>query len=245
MQKEKTVEQALGIPADYQYKALRSGSFLQSNWHNNKLESLRSLVKPGMRILDLGTGSGNFELEFHHQASEIVGVDYNPEAVGFLKNKLKSLRIKNVKVIQSDIRNLNKQGILGKFDLVVMVDVIEHIRSREAVKVISDIREFLTTDGKVCVITPNYKSSWLLIENILDKYGLVPHLKGEQHLAKYDTNNLNRLFTKNGYKMWKISSFNLVSYLFPLKWLSKTVNEVELKSKFVYGNLLWGLFELK
>jgi len=40
-------------------------------------------------VLDLGTGSGNFELAYAKKLKKIVGVDYNDKLLAFLKNKLR------------------------------------------------------------------------------------------------------------------------------------------------------------
>ncbi|KKQ53087.1 MAG: hypothetical protein UT19_C0017G0003 [Candidatus Woesebacteria bacterium GW2011_GWB1_39_10b] len=79
------IEKQLGIPGDYQYKALRSKNYLQSNWHRNKwlvIGNLLNQYKPE-KVLDLGTGSGNFELIFSGMVKKIVGIDYNDEALNF------------------------------------------------------------------------------------------------------------------------------------------------------------------
>ena len=90
-QHSQIIEKELGITGDYQYQALRKGNFLQSNWHANKLEIVKYLLKKYQpkSVLDLGAGSGNLELKFAHLVKKITAIDYNDEAVSFLKNKLK------------------------------------------------------------------------------------------------------------------------------------------------------------
>lgn len=236
------IEKELGIPGDYQYKALHSKNIFQADWHRNKWATISTQVKPKMRVLDLGTGSGNFELEFANKTRSIVGVDYNDEAISFLRKKINLLGIKNVKLIKSDIRKLKEIKISGKFDLVILVDVIEHIRSTEAGQLVKQITEYLNPNGKVCVITPNYNSPWLAIEPIFDFFKLVPHLKGEQHLAKYDPDSLRKLFEKNKYTVVEINSFNLFSWLIPNELLAKKFSRIELKSGMKFGSLVWGVF---
>jgi 2-polyprenyl-3-methyl-5-hydroxy-6-metoxy-1,4-benzoquinol methylase len=239
------VEKELGIPPDYQYRAIRSKFFVQANWHRNKLESIASFIKPKTRILDLGTGSGNFEFEFADKVSEIVGVDYNPEALAFLKEKLKEKNIKNVKLFLSDIRNLSKSGVMGKFDMIVAIDVIEHIGVSDAKKVVQYLKRLLKPSGKICIITPNYKSTWLVMESILDMLRLVPKMHGEQHLAKYYKENLVKLFEDEGLKAESISAFNLFSFMFCPAALAKKLCRLEIKSGIGYGNLVLGVFSVK
>ncbi len=239
------IEKQLGIPADYQYKAIRSGNFFQSNWHNNKLIAVEGLIRPNMKILDLGTGSGNFEFRFAKSVAKIVGVDYNDEALAFLKKTLNDKKIKNVTLRQADIRSIGQAGIAEKFDLIVMMDVIEHIRIGEAKAMLKQLTKMLNPRGWICIITPNYKSSWRILERLLDLVSAVPKLEDEQHLAKYDPKNLEEILESAGLVKERIGSFNLFSFLVPGKMAAGRLCRLELKSGITYGNLLWGLFEAK
>ena len=239
------VEKELGISPDYQYKALRNNNFLQSNWHNNKLVVMDYILKltKAKTVLDLGTGSGNFELIFAKRLDKIVGVDYNDEAIGFLRSKLHQNKINNVELIVKDVREIEKIRGLPKFDLVIMIDVIEHIKIKDAEKLVAKLKGVLKKDGNVCIITPNYKSTWRILEKILDIFTILPHFEGEQHLAKYYKNNLENLFTNAGFKSVYFSSFNLFSFIFFNKSIAKTLCKLEMALKLPFGNLIVSLFQ--
>ena len=196
-------------------------------------------------VLDLGTGSGNLELKFARKVNSIVGVDYNSEALDFLKGRLKVMKIKNVKLIQADLRRLSVYALSKrKFDLIIMVDVIEHLKKSDAKMLVKTMKRLLKPKGKICIITPNYRSFWVIIERLFDKFGLVPHLDGQQHLAKYDSVSLPHLFAAYGFGCDSIRSFNFVSWLFPNKTVSEILSKIELASKMKFGNLLWGVFSI-
>lgn len=237
------IEKKLAIPPDYQYKAIRSANFFQASWHKNKLTVIDELLRTNraMSVLDLGTGSGNFELEFAKRVKKIVGVDYNDEALGFLKEQLKIQKIKNVDLIYSDIRNIT-QKLKGAFDAIVITDTIEHIPTDDARIVIRKLKHTLAPGGRAYVITPNYTSLWYVIELILDRYTIVPKLHGQQHLAKYSKTSLNDLFIQEGYTHVYSGSFNLVSYLTPYDGLNKLLCRIELQSPLPIGNLLVGIY---
>ncbi len=248
--KKIVVEKILGIPPDYQYKAIRSKKYLQANWHRNKIAVIQKLLKLNKTtsILDLGPGSGNFELIFWPKVKKIVAVDYNDEAISFINQQLYRKKIKNVKTIVEDIRNLYKRKELGKFDIVLLVDVIEHVHISEAKKVISQLKNFLNKNGEVVIITPNYKSPWILIEWLLDRFTILAKLKEEhkeQHLAKFYKENLIEIFSGQGYSVDKISSFNLFSWLIPNEKVSRFLAELEVSLFVPFGNLLIGIFTYK
>lgn len=237
-------EKKLGIPPDYQYKAIKSKNFVQANWHKNKLFTIEKLLELSkkMVVLDLGTGSGNFEIKFSNRVKKTVGVDYNGEALSFLDKYLQNHNIINVELIQSDIRRLPKIKNLPKFDLIIMSDVIEHLRIGEVKNLIMTLKNLLKEKGEVFVITPNYKSLWILIEHILDKSGFTPAINEVQHFTSFDRKKLEGVFTKNGFVTEKITTFNFISYLIPLRKISEIVCRLELQIPFPIGNLIAALF---
>lgn len=243
--KKVIVEKQLGIPADYQYKALRTPNFLQSNWHANKLTALDYVLdfNKKIRVLDVGSGSGNFELAYAKKLRSIDALDYHKEALEFLKLKIKECRIKNVRLVHTSIQEMEHSKKMGTYDLILMIDVIEHIKISEAKKMISFYKKILAPGGIVCIVTPNYQSLWIYIEKILDKFTIVPHFAGQQHLAQYYPQNLKHVFEEKGFSTMRIATFNTISYLFPSKFLASLITKLEIWSSFKHGNLLLGIFK--
>lgn len=194
------------------------------------------------RVLDLGTGSGNLELEFYRQAAQIVGVDYNDEALRFLQGKLDQSKVKNVLLIQEDIRSLTKTARTGQYDCIVMIDVIEHVTKADGKLLADKIFRLTAKGGKACIITPNYKPLWIGLETILDKVSAVPKLAGEQHLAKYDPKTLGELFRQAGFGVETITTFNTLSWLIPSRKAADYVCQLELQAGWNWGNLVLGVF---
>jgi 2-polyprenyl-3-methyl-5-hydroxy-6-metoxy-1,4-benzoquinol methylase len=246
MKKSAIVEKKLGITGDYQFKALRSHNFLQANWHRNKLIALDKLInlyKP-KTVLDLGAGSGNFEITFAKRVKKVTAVDYNKEAVSFLKSQLKKLSLKNVKLINQDILKLSKVKNLGKFDMILMVDALEHLPYKPTLKLIESFKNILNKNGKVVIITPNYRGFWPLIEKLIDTFTNIPHLENMQHITKYNPEKLKKIFQQKGFRPIKFMTFNNISFLIPNKNLSSAICKIELSLAFPYGNLLEYVFEL-
>lgn len=242
--KKLIIEKQLHIPPDYQYKAIRSKNFLQANWHRNKLFIVQKLFHfhKTDTVLDLGTGSGNFELAIAKNVKKILGIDYNDEALIFLSDQLRKRGIRNVILVESDVRDLHATLKGDRFDYIVMIDTIEHVEKKDAEVVVAKMKEYLNFKGKILIITPNYNSLWLIMEWLLDKFTIFPKFANHQHLAKYTKNNLSRLFVKHGYTVHLLSSFNFISYLIPNSWISKRMALLETKLPIPVGNLLVGIF---
>jgi len=238
------VEKKLKIPPDYQFKAINSKNFLQANWHKNKLLMLTQLVRLNkkMFVLDLGTGSGNFEMAFSKKVKKIFGVDYNDQALIFLQNYILENNLGNITLIQSDIRRLYKIKNLPKFDLIVLIDVIEHLKIKDVRKLVRDMKNLLRINGKVLIITPNYGGLWIIIEYLLDLTGLVPKFRGKQHLTQINKSKLLSVFKTYGFSPRKFFTFNLFSFIFPVRKLSRFFCIVESKIPFPIGNLIAATF---
>jgi 2-polyprenyl-3-methyl-5-hydroxy-6-metoxy-1,4-benzoquinol methylase len=241
------IEKKLGIKGDYQFRAINSKNPLQRNWHRNKFDILSDYFKndrelKSKKILDLGTGSGNFELLFHDKFKKIVGADYNDEALDFLKSKLTEREVKNVDLKMADFTKLEGSIFEDKFDYIIMIDVIEHFKTTEAEKLLPKLYNLLNKEGKVLIITPNYTSAWIVLEKALDKIQLLPKFDGEQHLAKYNTENLEHLFSKQ-FSVKEMTTFNTLAYILISYHLNKAVSKLESKLKSKYGNLIFAVFQ--
>ena len=238
------IEKRLKIPPDYQYKAINSRNFIQANWHKNKLFVLQDLLvlNKNMAVLDLGSGSGNFEIAFADKVKKIIAVDYNDEALLFLGQLLLKNKIKNVELVQSDVRKFRKLKNLPKFDLVIIADVLEHLEITEVKKLIKYLRKLLKRGGKVAIITPNYKGPWPLVELILDRLAIVPKFQGAQHLSKLSKRTLEDIFFKNNYKQEKVCSFNLISFTLPFRKISQALCFIETRIPIHTGNLIAAVF---
>ncbi len=239
------IEKELGITGDYQYQALRKGNFLQSNWHANKLEIVKYLLKKYQpkSVLDLGAGSGNLELKFAHLVKKITAIDYNDEAVSFLKNKLKEFKIANVGVKQADLADTKKIASFGNFDLIIMVDVLEHLELAVSDKLITAFKKILNPGGVVVIITPNYQSAWPLLERFVDKFTSIPDLGHCQHISLFTPHNITPPFLKKGFKCLRVSTFNTFSFLFPIASVSGWLARFEMQLPFYAGNLLLAEFQ--
>ncbi|KKU12266.1 MAG: hypothetical protein UX19_C0003G0021 [Candidatus Woesebacteria bacterium GW2011_GWA1_45_8] len=240
------VEKKLKIAPDYQFRAISQGNFFQKNWHKNKMLATKTLVNLDKKttVLDLGTGSGNFELFFAREFKKIVGVDYNDEALYFLDKTLRKRDITNVDLILADIRKLNSLDI-GKFDLIVAIDVLEHLKLPQVKSLIKSLKKFLNKGGKVLIITPNYKSSWVLVEYLFDLLRLAPKFREEQHLSRLYRKNLEEIIEGYGFKIEKICSFNFPSFLLPVRSLSEKLCLMEMSVPFPFSHLIAVVFSKK
>lgn len=109
-----------------------------------KLALLNSFQTDNKKVLDIGSGTGDFLLTCRKDGWSVFGVEPNKEA-------RKISEIKEVKVSRSIHTVLEKN-----FDIITLWHVLEHVENLE--EYISLLKEKLSPNGKLIIAVPNYKS---------------------------------------------------------------------------------------
>ena len=113
----------------------------------------RSGIKPGMRVLDVGCGSGFFATLVARVVGEngmVYALDIEPKMLRQLENKLKkdeNRDIKNVQLVQSNADHLPFEPEF--FDLAYMVAVLQEVPDR--MRALSEIKRVLRPGGILAV----------------------------------------------------------------------------------------------
>ncbi|MFC1644687.1 class I SAM-dependent methyltransferase [Patescibacteria group bacterium] len=209
----KIVEHELQIPSDYQYKALREGGLLQRQWHRNRLLLVKNInfLSENDDAADIGCGSGNIVLVFSGKTKTFTGLDYNQESLDFLKGKVGERGIGNVNVNYFDLLNSDFSEFKGKFDKIILNEVIEHFEEEEVDHVMSNLHGLLKDGGEILITTPNYVSAWPVMEFLADKFKIFPTLWGEQHKIKFTRKLLRNYCEKHDYEVMEMGTFGLIS----------------------------------
>jgi len=105
-------------------------------------------VEPGTRVLEIGCGEGGVLAAFVKRGCIGVGVELHESRLELAKELLKD-EINNEKIsfIAKDIYDVSPGELGGKFDLVVMKDVIEHIFDQK--KLLQRLHDLLLPQGVI------------------------------------------------------------------------------------------------
>ena len=117
---------------------------------------VRAGLEPGMKLLDVGAGRGELvRVAIESGAAEAVGIDYSADAVEMAGETLSAHRDDpRIRVIQGDARQLPFED--DSFDLVTMLDVVEHLAPAELAMALAQARRVLRPGGHLFVHTaPN------------------------------------------------------------------------------------------
>jgi len=110
-------------------------------------------LRPGMRVLDVGTGRGELvRVALEKGATEAVGVDYSPAAIELANRTLTAAgNPAGASVVLADARRIPVED--GRFDLVTMLDVVEHLIPEELERSLEEARRALRPGGRVFIHT--------------------------------------------------------------------------------------------
>lgn len=121
--------------------------------HEDIFVQISKVLPRGSKILDFGCGEGALSLRLKDNGYDVVAVDMNKE----------DFKPSNIEFIQLDFNNSIAvkeftDKYREKFDLVLGIEVIEHLHNPWAY--IANLKEFVKPNGFILVTTPNI-TSWL------------------------------------------------------------------------------------
>ena len=162
---------------------------------NDAWIKLFELVPKGSDVLDIGCSSGNLGLALKQQKDvHVVGVDIDE---GDLKEAKKHLDAVHLLNVESD----DLSG-LGKFDVVIMADVIEHLVN--PVPALKKIKQLLKPKGRLVFSIPNMANVTTRVELLKGRFEYKDFgLLDRTHLHFYDEAEVNRVFIESGLNVLK------------------------------------------
>jgi len=178
---------------------------------NEAIKILREvkLIKKGLKILDLGIGTGQEIEPFINKNCEIYGVDISRKMLKICKAKHPEL-----KIIKYDIsKGLNRLNFKNKyFDLIIAIGILEFVKNIK--KIIKEVSKLLN-DGAHFIFTyellmPNYKFQKRKLQYNAEDYIKNPPSSMKFKLYRKSRNEINRMLKENKYKIirhFKIRAF--------------------------------------
>jgi ubiquinone/menaquinone biosynthesis C-methylase UbiE len=131
------------------------GKELTQKW-KNILKLIK--IKQGDKILDLGCGRGDVCFYLAREGAFVTGVDYSKDAIDLANGALKSMpeQIKrSTHFIKQDAKKINFPK--DTFDVVICLDVFEHLYDEELKIVLNNISKILKENGILVVHTETNK----------------------------------------------------------------------------------------
>lgn len=188
------------------------------------VEHLVQRIKKKKNIMDFGCGTGINSILLK-KYGKVTSTDVSPEAKKFCQKR-------NVEVTLIDILHKNTDRFENKYDLIVAMDVIEHIDEDE--KILEKLRGFLDKNGRLLITVPAEKYLWS------------NHDKTHHHKRRYSKKELKNKLQKAGFKIELFSYYQMFIYpaslirsIFNIKSSSVEATNIKINLSWMYAIEEW------
>lgn len=172
--------------------------------YSDRYETFEKIMSPGRRrILDIGSGPGFFLLRGKERGWKVFGIEPSLQAVEH--SRALGLNVRN------DFFTARTAKYLGKFDVVHLSEVLEHIPN--PIELLKLARGLLNPGGLICVISPNDYNPFQHALRVVCRYK--PWwVDPPEHVNYFDFNSLKNLLSRSGFKViLKETSFPMDIFL--------------------------------
>jgi len=230
------------IEEGYYDVVMKNGAGAQSKWHELKFKKIYRILEienPG-KLLDVACGPGTFISAISHKF-DCYGVDIAQKQVDYANKKYGGSKSRFFKC------DNNKYPFDDHvFDIVTSIEFAEHISKDSFRKNLNEMRRCLKKRGKLILTTPNYKSTWPLLEYIVSHITKENYLK--QHITHYNKKSIKDIMLESGFVNVKVESYIFLSPFFAYFGdnFSNWLFDIEDKyfNKLGFGNLLIAIGEV-
>jgi len=197
-----------------------------------KVKLINSFNETDKKILDIGTGTGDFLAACKNSGWEVTGVEPNTDARAVATGKLQTSRYKIYKSVD-DLKLETQNSKPKTYDVITMWHVLEHVPN--LAEYASNLKQLLKPNGTLIIAVPNYKSFDAIHYKEYWAAFDVP-----RHLWHFSKTAIQKLFQQENMKVVKTLPMKFDSYYVSL--LSekyKTGNSNLLKSFFIGYKSNW------
>lgn len=153
-------------------------------------------------VLEVGSGIGNLSTFFLEKNFRLTASDLRDEYINILHGKFgRHPNLESIRSINLAEENFETRfpDLLEKFDTVVALNVIEHIKGDKLA--IDNCRKMLKPGGHLVILVPAYQILYNLFDEELG------------HYVRYDRDSLNELLESQGMEVFRTKYFNSVGII--------------------------------
>jgi ubiquinone biosynthesis O-methyltransferase len=114
-------------------------------------------VEKGMKILDVGCGTGNFSIKLAKLGCSVIGIDISDNMLQIAQNKAEVENL-DIQFLHMNLNDLNFNE--NKFDAVFSMAAFEFVDDEDAPKALEGMLKVVKNGGQVLIGTISSNSSW-------------------------------------------------------------------------------------
>jgi SAM-dependent methyltransferase len=155
-------------------------------------------LRPGMRVLEIGCGTGNFTELFVKSGCKILAVDISPDLLA----KAKDRKIPSDQVQFMEMR-FEDAGAMGPFDAVIGSSILHHLDVPVA---LAKILNSLRGGGRIAFAEPNLLNPQVYLERRLSRSKLFSYVSPDE--TAFVRSKLYSLLEQRGFTDILITPFD-------------------------------------
>lgn len=151
---------------DQFWDANTESRFTKKSWSKIRIMTLlKQVLKPGMKVLDAGCGSGFFSDFFISQGCEVYTLDYSESALEVARKKTQNRSKAYLKenLLEPDFGSRFE----NTFDLIFTDGLFEHFTLEDQNKILANFKKTKKPDGIITTFVPNKYSWWEIIRPLV------------------------------------------------------------------------------
>lgn len=140
--------------------------FTKKSWSKIRIMALLDeILKPGMKVLDAGCGSGFFSHYFISRECEVYTLDYSDSALLVAKKKTNNQSKAYLKenLLDADFG----RRYAGTFDVIFTDGLFEHFTKEDQDKILNNFKASKKATGIITTFVPNKYSWWEIIRPLV------------------------------------------------------------------------------
>ena len=187
---------------------------------NNSWAHLYEYINTGDRVLDVGCSTGYFgEALMQLKQCEVWGVDIDKGDIEEAKKRL-------TKALLIDINNTSNYKELGRYDVIIFADVLEHLIDPRAT--LENVKELLVPGGRVIFSIPHMAHSSVRLDLLKGRFPYKNRgILDNTHLHFYDLQEAESIFADAAYTIVQIDP---VISKYPYALITEKLLEAGIKS---------------
>ncbi len=183
----------------------------------------------GKRVLDVGCGLGAGSWLMSRQGAHVVGVDVSEDAIAWARDTYSAAASRERLHLEYWTVNLlgGLGGGLGTFDVLTVVDVLEHFPPDDGRELLKRLKSLLRPGGRMFLHVPVTHNTldWVLVaKNGLVRKRLrghvIDHHGDPTHRWRYSVHDLMRVLAETG---WTTNKLELRAYKSRVRSLERAV----------------------